>query len=154
MRDLIRYVQFRVDDKRVAIFLHEILRIVRAVEITRLKAGDEQWLGVIDVEGELLPVMSLRKHLGAIPRPIRASDFFVLVNASGRRFALVVDSIDGVAEVEASQFVEARSLIRHPVGPAGVARGQEGLVVLEDLASIMLPEQQQQPAFSNGANHG
>ena len=151
MRDTIRYVQFRVDGKRVAIFLHEIVRIIRAVEVTRLTAADEKWLGVIDVEEELVPVMSLRQRLGGKSRSIRPSDFFVLVNVSGRRFAVVVDSIDGVTEVKASHFIEPRNVLAQP-GTAGIARGDEGLVVLEDLASISLP--QQEPSFINGASHG
>src|SRR5690606_31420703 len=68
-------------------------RIVRAVEVLPLPGTRPTILGVIDVAGQLVPVFSPRRLLGLEQPEINPAHMFVLVRASNRLVALVMDAV-------------------------------------------------------------
>jgi purine-binding chemotaxis protein CheW len=55
MSRLIQLVHFNLDDQRYALFLSAVIRIIRVVEITDLPKAPEIVLGVINVNGLIIP---------------------------------------------------------------------------------------------------
>src|SRR5260370_41681143 len=57
-------VAFILGEQEYALPLTAVRRVVRMVEVTPLPKAPEIVLGVIDFQGTIIPVMSMRKRLG------------------------------------------------------------------------------------------
>ncbi|MCL4205034.1 MAG: chemotaxis protein CheW [Pirellulaceae bacterium] len=129
-------VVFTVDDQRGALPLRVVDRAVRAVEVTPLPDVPELILGAVNVQGQVLPVVSLRRWLGRPDRAIEPEDHLLVVHSDTGRLVLLVDEVCGVVEYEprqASPVSEAVSEI-----PAGceLLDLADGLVLVPDLERI------------------
>lgn len=88
-----------------------VRELLRAVEILPT-AGRPGVEGVIDVRGEVIPVLDLRGRLGLPPKEVTPADCLILVERAGGPIAL---RVDGVGE-----------LVAGPGASAGYARTADG----------------------------
>lgn len=95
--------------------------------------------GIVNVHGEIVPVLDGRRRLGIAHRPVKATDQFVVLRAFGRRIVLHVDGTAGVVEVPAVELDRAASLRQPTFGCAGIARLKGGLFVLHDTDALLSP---------------
>lgn len=128
---------FILDDRQFALPLAMVSRVVRAVEITRLPQASPMFPGVIDVHGEVMPVVDLRERFELAARALMPSAQFILVDTARRRIALWVDRVGSVAAWEAGDFVTAATLAPGSRHLAAVARGADGLILVHDLDELL-----------------
>jgi purine-binding chemotaxis protein CheW len=100
-------VVFLLEGQRYALRLAAVERVVRAVEITPLPQAPEIVLGMINVEGRIVPVVNMRNRFGRPERAIELSDQFIIARTSRRAVALVVDSVNEVVACTEAQVVAA-----------------------------------------------
>lgn len=55
-------VVFRLDERRYALPLSVVERVIRAVEVTPLPKAPPIVLGAIDVQGRVVPVLNVRRR--------------------------------------------------------------------------------------------
>jgi purine-binding chemotaxis protein CheW len=130
-------VIFSIDGQRYALALDQVDRIVRAVEITRLPKAPEIVLGVINVEGEIVPVINLRKRFNFPEREINLTDHFIIAHSSRRRLALVVDSVSQVIEDCGDTIVPSEKIIPAMDYVQGIVRLESGLLLIHDLEQCL-----------------
>ncbi len=130
-------VVFSLDERQFALPLDATARVVRAVDITPLPQAHPGIPGVIDVHGEVMPVVDLRARFGLPPRALVPAAQFVLVNVATRSLALWVDEVSGVASWPESDFVEAEPFLPGGHRLRGIARGPDGLVLVHDLDALL-----------------
>ena len=51
-----KVVVFNLDDKNFALYLNVVLRVLPSLEITPLPGSPKVVLGIINIEGEIIPV--------------------------------------------------------------------------------------------------
>lgn len=113
-------------------------RIVRAVEVTRLSDAPDFVLGLINVAGEIIPVIDMRRRLGLAVREMELSDRFVLTQAAGKSLALLVDKVEGVVALAAQSISRGD---KAAAWAATAAVGVEGSIVLiHDIAAFVSTE--------------
>ena len=105
MSNAMQLVIFVVEEQHYALPLSSVERIVRAVEITELPTSSRSMLGVINVEGRIVPVINSRKIFGKPDREMELRDLFVIVTGSGKSVALVVDEVKPVLVVPEEKIV-------------------------------------------------
>lgn len=123
-------VVFTLDEQQYALELSCVERIVRAVEITPLPDAPDVVLGVINVEGRVIPVLNTRRRFGLPEREIELQDLFIIVSENGRTFALVADQVRPVLEVAAQEVVSADRVLPGAGYEQGVAKLSEGMLVV------------------------
>lgn len=136
---------FVLDEQRFALPLALVERVVRAVEITRLPEASPLFPGVIDIHGEVVPVIDLRARLGVSARALVPGAQFVIAATARRRLALWVDQVAGVASWEADEFVAAATLPPASRHLSGVVRGGDGLVLVHDADALLASDAQALP---------
>lgn len=126
---------FTLDEVRFGVRAEDVIEIVRAVWVTPLPGAPDVVEGVIDVRGQLVPVLDLRRRFGLPDKSIVPEDHMILVRAAGRTRALRADRATDIRAVAPADIGPAGQLeIAHL---AGVARLTDGLLLLADLAGFL-----------------
>lgn len=132
-----RGVVFSLQEQRFALPLEVVVRVVHAVHVTPVTHAPPMVRGVIDVHGEVLPVVDVRERFGLPPHEIELSDRFVIARAGARTLALWVDRVHDVVSWSDADFVAARSLLPGSRHVRGIARGGDGLLLVHDLEGLV-----------------
>ena len=121
-------VRFTMDGQDFAVPLAQVLRVLPAVQVTALAALPAPACGVIDVGGELLPVVDLR----APARAVGVDDQFLVLSTTRRPIVLVVDQTHGVVERAPDAIASLPAFGPRAAPFAGAVRCDDGLVLLHD----------------------
>ena len=133
MKNDVSLVVFCLDRQRYAVLLRVVERIIRAVEITRLPDAPSAVLGIIDLEGRVLPVLDIRRKLSLPERELATSDHFLIASASQRSVVLVVDDLQGVVEQPEASIVDTTQIFPGLVHIRSAAQSDDGLILIQDL---------------------
>lgn len=130
------WLVFRVADQRYALPLAAVERVSRAVAVTALADAPAVVLGIVDWQGELLPVIDLRRRLaGDVGRRLQLDDELILTQSARRRLVLAVDEVAGLAPVAPAVALSALLPGAHPI--AGVVAQADGLLLIQDLDRVL-----------------
>lgn len=130
-------VVFSLDDQHYALDLVCVERVVRAVEVTHLPQAPDTVHGVINFEGQVIPVVNTRKRLGLPEREIDLPDLFIIARESGRTLALVGDEVKPVLEMTDEQVVKSENVLPATGYVQGVAKADEGMVIILTVSKIL-----------------
>jgi purine-binding chemotaxis protein CheW len=133
-------VVLALDEQRLAVPLATVDRIVRAVEVTPLPGAPQVVLGVINVQGAVLPVINLRRRCRLPEREIETTDMLVIAHTTRRSVALLVDRAD-VMEFAAESLTPAEQIVPGIVGVHDVLKHEDGLILLYDPEALLLLEE-------------
>ncbi len=133
-------------------------RVVRAVEVTPLPKAPLIVLGVINVQGQIIPVFNLRKRFSLKQREIEPSNQFIIATTRTRVVALVVDTVVGVIERLEKEILAPASILSDVEYVEGVTKFEDGIVFIHDLGGFLSLDEANQldEALKNtqdGADH-
>lgn len=128
---------FTLDGQRYALRLQAVQRVVRAAEITPLPEAPAIVLGILDLQGEVIPVINLRKRFRLPERGIRSEDLFVVARTQTLTLALVVDGTESVIEETERAVLQPDQLLTGIAYLEGVTRTDQGLVLIHDLETLL-----------------
>jgi purine-binding chemotaxis protein CheW len=129
----IQLVVFRLDEQRYALPVAAVERVIRAVAVTPLPNAPPVVLGVIDVEGRVLPVLNLRRRFRLPEREVRPADQFLIAHTTRRTVVLAVDEVQSVIEQPATEIVGSAQIVPGLEHIQGVVKLHDGLVLIHDL---------------------
>lgn len=128
---------FGLDDLRYALRLPTVQRVIRIVEITPLPDGPNVVLGVINLHGQIVPVVDIRQRFHLPQREARLSDQLIIAQTTKRTVALVVDAVAGLAERSDNVVTFAEKIVPGLDYVEGVVKLEEGLVLIHDLDAFL-----------------
>lgn len=120
---MMRLIEFECGGARLGLPLDCVRRAVPSAEPVPLPGAGPIVLGVLNVAGEMVAVVDVRRRLGLAPAPLDPSQQILIAQLSGFLAGIVVDRIQGVTERDAARLFPAE------VGAAPYVRG---MVRLED----------------------
>ncbi|MEO7456817.1 MAG: chemotaxis protein CheW [Gemmatimonadaceae bacterium] len=125
---------FMVDARRCAIRLADVSEVVPAVEVTPLPGAPSIVEGVVNVRGDIVPVIALRTRMGQAPRAVQSSEYFIIARARTRRVILRSDTTPEIVTLQVSPDAEASDLGR---ALAGVVLLADGLALIHDVEDVL-----------------
>jgi len=137
-------VAFTLGEQQYALPLTTVQRVVRMVEVTLLPKAPEVVLGVIDFQGTIIPVMSLRKRFD-LPEPENSlNDQLIVADLATRSIALVVNSVTGVLERTAEEVTEAEKIVPGAQYLEGITRLEGGILFIHNLEHFLSGKEERQ----------
>ena len=134
-------VVFALDRQRFALPLSAVERALRVVDVLPLPRAPQIVRGIIDVAGQIVPVVAPRDRFGLPPRETALGDQLLLARSATRTLALLVDGVSGVADCDeadlAAPDVPGTPYVR------GIAKLADGLVVIHDLDAFLSLDEEQ-----------
>jgi purine-binding chemotaxis protein CheW len=139
----IQLVVFILDEQYYALHLAAVDRVVWAVHVTPVPRAPATILGIINVQGQIIPVINLRQRLGLPARDIMLSDRFIIADLSGQPVALAADAVIGVVEVAEQKTKTREKLFAGLAHLEGVATVGDQLVLIHDLDTFLSRDEQE-----------
>jgi len=137
MASLDQYVIFTLDDQRYALPLLDVERIVPAVYVTPLPKAPAIVVGIITVQGRVMPVVNLRRRFRLPERPIEPDDQFIIAQTRQRTVALSVDLVSGVISIPRQETIHHSEILPNLEYVAGVVKHEDGLLLIHDLETCL-----------------
>lgn len=141
MRREDQIIAFLLDERRYALPLAAVQRVVRAVEITPLPKAPEIVSGVINVQGQIVPVVNIRRRFRLPECALMPGDQIIIARTSNRTVAFIADTANGVIECPAERFVTAAAIVPGLEYVKGVAKLEDGMILIHDLDSFLSLEE-------------
>jgi purine-binding chemotaxis protein CheW len=136
--EVLQLLVFELAGLRYGLELHTVREVARAVLITPLPGAPDVVEGVISVRGEITPIYDFRARFGLPPRPLHPDDFIVLAWTGERKVGVRCERAEWLDELSRSVLAEAPPVaLRDGSQLRGVARLEDGLVLIHDLAAFL-----------------
>ncbi len=95
--DIKQYIVIKLDDEQYGININYIDNIVRMQKITRVPKTQPYFLGVINLRGEIIPVMSMRLKFDLEPVEIgNATRILIIKTEQNAKLGILVDEVKEV----------------------------------------------------------
>ena len=132
-------VVFTLQEQLYALRLAAVDRIARVAEITALPSAPDIVQGVVNIQGSIVPVISLRRRFGMPDREVELSDHLIFARTSRRAVALLVASVVGVIDCSQAQVAASEAILADAAYVEGVLKLDDGLVLIHDLDTFLSP---------------
>lgn len=139
---VLRLLVVALDGRAFALPLAAVERVVRMVDVTPLPGAPEVVDGVINVAGNVVAAVSIRRRLGLAHGAPRSTDSLVLARTPKRRLAVIVDSVTGVVECAQADVASAAAIAPGAKHIEGILKTGEGLILIHDLEKFLSPEEE------------
>ena len=140
-----QFVVWTLDTQRYAVWLAAVERVVRLVAITPVPHAPDIVLGVINVQGRILPVVNLRQRFRLPERRRLLSDQLLIARTSRRTVALLVDAVTEVIACPEEAVLTGETVLPGMAYVEGVLRLADGLLLIHNLDTCLSLEEESCP---------
>jgi purine-binding chemotaxis protein CheW len=137
MKRLRKLVTFSLDDRKIALYVSAVQRIIRVVEVTALPKAPDIVVGIINLQGRVIPVFDIRMRFHLPSREVRLNDQMILATMPQRTVALIVDSVNDVIEIPEEKIIAAEQILPELEYVEGVMKTEGGMVLIHDLEKFL-----------------
>lgn len=95
---------FYLDDHLFGVDAQTVQEVIRFQEMTRVPQAPPSVSGLINLRGQIVTAIDLRRRLGMKPREVGKLPMNVVVRSDDGAVSLLVDQIGDVIEVDAENF--------------------------------------------------
>lgn len=142
MNELNSLLVFTLNGQRYALRLSAVDRVIRIAAITLLPKAPNIVLGVINVQGRVIPVINMRQRFCLPVRELSLTDQLVIAHTTRRPVALVADTVLKVIEDCAQNQFETEQILPQVEYVEGVVKLADGLILIHDLNKFLSLEEE------------
>jgi purine-binding chemotaxis protein CheW len=135
----IQVVSFKLGSEEYGVDIAQVQEINRMVAITHVPRAPQFMEGVINLRGQLIPIIDLRTRFG-MPRAEHTKNTRIVVTEIGsKRVGMVVDSVSEVLRLDVGQIEDAPEMISgiDTEYIRGVGKIEDRLIIMLDLARVI-----------------
>lgn len=135
-----QFIVIKLGDEQYGINIKYIDNIVRMPHITRVPKVDPYLKGVINLRGEVVPVMSIRIKMGLEEDEFTKSSRIIIIKLESQGYiGIIVDEVKEVVTLDATQIEKVSYDSKDEKGNfiSGVGKCEDGLISLLDLNMVM-----------------
>ena len=136
--DQMQLVTFELGGECFAVDIHAVREITRLMEITRVPKSPEEIAGVINLRGNIVPVVELRKKFGFPDAGSCDQTRIIVLEYGGRETGFIVDRVLEVLRIDSS-IVDSTPEVMGTVDAEfvrGIARLERRLLIVLDLEKL------------------
>jgi len=137
-------VVFVMENEEFACSINNVREVLKMIKVTPLPRSLDFVEGVINMRGDVLPVIDLRKRFG-LPEAERTDESrIIIVEVEERMVGLIVDSVREVLSMPSEQIQDAPSQVAGGKTDLimGVGKLEDRMLIILDLDRILTTEEQ------------
>jgi len=140
-----RVVVFALAGELYGLDIFRVQGIIKMPAVTRVPRAPEFVEGVINLRGEIVPIIDLRKRFGLGALDVGADTRIINVEMGDHLVGLIVDGVEEVLNIPLDGVAPPPDLVTtmDSVYLRGIANLEERLVILLDLDRVLTTSEQQ-----------
>jgi len=140
----IQVVAFALEDEEFAVEINQVREVLKMSRITPLPQSLEFVRGVINLRGEVIPVVDLRKRLGLLEAEQNEQNRIIIVEIGDDEVGLIVDSANEVVRLPGDALQGATNSVAGVRADLIKAVGKidDRLLILLNLEKLLTSEEQ------------
>ena len=154
--DVVQFATFTMKNQLFGVDILQMREIIQPIEITKVPRAPSIMEGVINLRGQVIPIISLRKRFGLPAKPFDKETRIINMQIDNMIVGFIVDSIDHVRRVAKSAIEEPPAVTATVNADAvsGIINNDDsdegGLILILDMAKLISNVQLED--FIDGAN--
>jgi purine-binding chemotaxis protein CheW len=143
---IIQLVSFVLEDVEYGVDILLVHEILRFPEITRLPNAPDFIKGVINLRGNVIPVVDVRKRFGFSQAKVTDLTRIIVIETNDKLTGLMVDNVHQVVRITQNNVDPPSELIEGVSEEYiwGIGRLKDRLIVILNLANILFLEEDQE----------
>jgi purine-binding chemotaxis protein CheW len=134
-----QYVVFDINGQEFAIDINRVKTIEKITPVTRVPGAQDFIIGVINLRGEVIPVVDMRKRMDMEPREFDDESRIIIVTVNEMEVGMTADSATEVINIEDEHIdnnLDFTRNIEHSF-VEGVGKADNRIVVILNLEKIL-----------------
>ena len=139
MEKLDQMISFNIGEEDYGVNIQTVKEVIRKREITRLPKTPAFVKGVINLRGDIIPIIDLRERFGMEQRESTDMTRVIVAEVDGRPIGMVVDSVSHVIRIAQDQIEPPPEMVGGISEEylKGVGKVGEQLIVLLNIDRIL-----------------
>ncbi len=136
-----KFAIFNISGEEFGIELGRIVEIVKFQKGTPLPKVPAFISGVINIRGDVIPLVDLRKRLGVEPSHIQGR--IIITKIHGEKIGLLVDAVKEIVSIEKESIASTPSFFKGLKSEyiMGIAKVADRLIVIPNLDNLLSSEE-------------
>ena len=141
--ELDEMISFSIDEEDYAVNIQTVKEVIRIKEISRLPKTPSFVKGVINLRGDVIPIIDLRDKFGLEQREYTKMTRVIVAELDGRPVGMAVDSASQVIRISSSDIEPPPPLVGGLSGEylRGIGKLGEKLIILLNIDRILTAEE-------------
>jgi purine-binding chemotaxis protein CheW len=136
------FVVFKLDGEYYGIDIHYVENIEKVMDITRVPFSKTYVSGVVNLRGNVIPIVDLRPRFGLEKKPHTDESRIIIVNISELKIGMIVDSSSEVLQLDENDIDDAPTIKSNHGEDFVIKIGKNNgrIIMLVDLIRILAAE--------------
>ena len=138
--EAVQYIVVRIGNEQYGIDIQYIDNIVRNQKITRVPKAQPYFKGVINLRGEIIPVMSIRLRLGLEDDEFTDKTRIIIIKIDSSTIGVVVDQVKEVVTIVQDNIEKVTRTASDDAFSnyiSGIGKSNDELISLLDIVSLV-----------------
>jgi purine-binding chemotaxis protein CheW len=139
-----KYITFSLGEEEYGIPVLQVLEIVKIDDLINIPHAREYFVGLMDIRGQVLPIIDLKKKLGIHLEAQRGDlDRAIIIQTSGKKIGLLVDKVSHVIRFPPENIDTGPPSVKSASSRFifGVGKTKDQFVVLMNLENLFSQEE-------------
>jgi len=134
-----QYITFTLGNEIYGLDVMKVDSIERMSPITRVPKTEDFVLGVINLRGEIIPVIDTRKKVGLPPKPYDEQTRIIVAKNQDCSIGLIVDNVINVLDVNEDDVQWRAEIFEEKKKEfiAGILKRESGIILILDLDKLL-----------------
>lgn len=135
-----QYIVIGIENELFAININHVESILNQKTITRVPSSQEYFKGIINLRGEIIPMMNLRLKMGFDDKEFGNKTRFVILRIEGKHsFGIITDEVKEVINLSDKEIdkIEYKANKRSEYFGTGIGRYDKELITILDLEKLI-----------------
>lgn len=135
------YVEFQVGKSHFGISISHVREIIEPVPVTVLPHSHPFVEGIIQLRGEVIPVVDLKKVTGSTSLDDESETKYIIAEFDGTTIALDVTAVIQIERINFTEIETASEMYEgHKVPVTGVIKRDNDMVLLVDFEQVVVEQ--------------
>jgi len=141
--DQVQFVIFQLGESEFGVAINQVLRITRLMDITRVPRAPHFLEGVVNVHGEIVPVLDLKRRFDLPMGEYDDRARILIVEVEDQRVGMIVDSVTEIVRIPTAAIEPPPAMVAQISGVylTGLGRLDDRLIIILDLSRVLTPEE-------------
>lgn len=135
------FVEFLVGQNRIGISITQVREIIEPVQVTLIPHSHPFIKGIIQLRGEVLPVVDLKKMTGYSGTDNVTDTKYIVAEFDGKTMVLEVSAVTQIERINFTEIETASEMyVGEKVPVLGVIKRDDGIILLIDFEQAIAKE--------------